>query len=75
MNGEGRRNGVEAVGREIDQLARTAGRWYFVHGGAGSVMSAGAMGRASFQDVSTFLRKIEPVSSGDAPAVAQHTRV
>lgn len=45
-----------------------AGRWYFAHGGAGMVMSAGAMGQASFQDVSDFLLKIETVSSGEMPA-------
>ena len=45
-------------------LCTIAGRWYFVHGGAGSVMSSGAMDKASFQAVSDFLLKIETVSGG-----------
>jgi hypothetical protein len=43
-----------------------AGRWYFIHGGAGAVISSGAMQRASFDDVETFLHTIETVSGGVA---------
>jgi len=44
--------------------ALAAGRWFFVHGGAGAVISSGAMRRASFDDVEGFLHTIETVSGG-----------
>jgi len=45
-------------------MVLAAGRWFFVHGGAGAVISSGAMRRASFDDVEGFLHTIETVSGG-----------
>ena len=46
------------------KLPVAAGRWFFVHGGAGAVISSGAMRRASFDEVEGFLHTIETVSGG-----------
>ncbi|KAK9785869.1 hypothetical protein WJX73_002692 [Symbiochloris irregularis] len=42
-----------------------AGWWYMVHGGAGAIISQGAMRLASFQEVERYLQAL-PWHSGDA---------
>ena len=48
----------------------TAGYWYFIHGGAGAIMSRGLMQLSSFDKCRDFLYGPMPRMSGGAPTIS-----
>ena len=53
------------VKRADDPNSPNVGWWYMIHGGAGAIISRGAMERASFEAVEGYLQSID-LQSGDA---------
>ena len=53
------------VERPDDPNSPNVGWWYMIHGGAGAIISRGAMERASFEAVEGYLQSID-LQSGDA---------